>query len=851
MMSRSALCSLILFLVFLPRPLLGGEPPRRDRYGDPLPPGAIARMGTARLRVDQDVTAFAFWPDDQTLAACCRDGSVRFWERSTGRQVRRLQTPLSFVRAAIFVPGSKAVALLGEEAKFLLWDTESRKKVWSIALPESDRGRHCLAASPDGKLLAIPETEKKVGLYDTATGRKGRSLEEAEGQTLVFSPDSTSLAIASSKPPVHLWDIRSGKRIRDLPSPENFIFERAIAFSHDRKMAAVGSFNHAVVSEVATGKVISRLKFNRGITQGGLLFTPDDKTLITGHYPGEVHFWDPATGKERLSRKIAWQFGAWPVLSRDGKVLAVGDQQGREYRFIRLLDPVTGKDVGPPADSHESLLNCVAFSLDGKTLFSSGRRTIREWKTETGEPGRQIPRHYISDEAPIFSADRKLLTLPSTTCLYLWEIGRDKPMRSLEYKGKDAIRGAAFSPDGKYLVSAHNHSSPVFGEGKYAGQDGLHFWDLATGKELRSSATPTGDLYSQLLITPDGRTAIAGSVKGEVSRQETGSSTKTDSDGAGQLYLWDLPSGRQIRTLEGHRGAIRSLALSGDGRLLASGSADQTVRLWELISGKTLFTLPMAKTYNPLAALSPDGRLLALGGESTLCLHSTATGKTVLELRGYNSAVRCLAFSPDNRRLASGLRDGTALVWDVSAACRAVRPEARHLPRKELEALWTGLADTDALKAHRAIWALIACGKDAAAMLKERLRPAENVTAKRLQKLLTDLNADEFTVREAATRTLEKLDERAQPALSAALKNHPTLESRKRIEELLTRLHGRKLRPQRLRELRAVGVLEQIASAEARATLQLLAGGCADAWLTQEAKASLVRLNIGTSEPRR
>jgi hypothetical protein len=70
------------------------QPVRVDRYGDPLPWGAVARMGTARLRLDQGILAFTFWPDDRTLAACCRDGSVRFWERAIGRERRRLQIPL-------------------------------------------------------------------------------------------------------------------------------------------------------------------------------------------------------------------------------------------------------------------------------------------------------------------------------------------------------------------------------------------------------------------------------------------------------------------------------------------------------------------------------------------------------------------------------------------------------------------------------------------------------------------------------------------------------------------------------------------------------------------------------------
>src|SRR5579883_37274 len=852
MFPRSALWVLAL----LPCPLLAGEPPRLDRYGDPLPPRAVARMGTARLRVDERVLAFAFWPDNQTLAACCRDGSVRFWDRSTGRETHRVQIPLDYVRAAVFVPGMKAVALLGERNKLLLWDTAAAKTSWSCSLPEHVFGEMaCLAVSPDGKLLAVPDSEKEVGLYETTTGRKIRSLKETDAKTLVFSPDSSLLAIASSKPPVQLWDIRSGKKLRDLPSPDHFLNSPPIAFSHNGKWVAVGGvFRNVYLSEVGTGKEVSRLKFKEDfscfITQGGLLFTNDDKTLITGHYPGEVHFWDPATGKERFARKTSTTQGAWPVLSRDGKHLAVGDQQGwGEYQFIHLLDPATGKDVGPPADVHDFPLKGVAFSLDGKMLLCGDRQTLREWKIQTGKPGWKLDSQIIPDY-PVFSADRKLVAQSSLSHVDIWEMGRQKPIRSLEYKGKDAIRAVAFSPDGKYLVSAHNHCSPQFGEGKSNGQDGLHIWDLATGKEIRSSITAAADLYSQLVITPDGRTAIAGSVRGRVTRFENGSSTATGSDGAGQLYLWELPSGREIRTLEGHKGAIRTLALSSDGRLLASGSADGTARLWELVSGKTLFTLPMTEKYHPDVALSPDGRLLAVDNRSVIRLYSTTTGKPVLELRGHNSEVQCLAFSPDGRRLASGLRDGTALVWDVTDACRAVRPEARQLNAKELETLWTDLADTDAMRANRAIWTLTTGGDRAVEMLKGRLRPAERVEPTRFQKLLAELDADQFAVREAAMKELATLAERAEPALSAALKNRPSLEARKRIEELLTQARRREWKPEKLRAMRAVKVLEQVSTAEARKVLRSLANGSADAWLTQESKASLSRLNPGKSEPR-
>jgi hypothetical protein len=265
----------------------------------------------------------------------------------------------------------------------------------------------------------------------------------------------------------------------------------------------------------------------------------------------------------------------------------------------------------------------------------------------------------------------------------------------------------------------------------------------------------------------------------------------------------------------------------------------------------------MGKSYQPATAFSPDGRLLATSsgpadkGSFTICLWSVASGQLALTIRGHESDARSLAFSPDNQRLASGLNNGSVLVWDVSAACQAVRPQSRRLSAKELATLWTHLADSDATKAHGAVWALIAGGNTSAGMLKGRLRPAEGVDPKRLDKLLADLDSDQFALREAAMRELDNLGERAESSLDAALKKRPSPEARRRVEELLGRVLRRELSPERLRQTRAVMVLEKIGTDEAREGLQSLAQGAADAPLTREAKASLARgSQAAKTEPR-
>jgi hypothetical protein len=158
--------------------------------------------------------------------------------------------------------------------------------------------------------------------------------------------------------------------------------------------------------------------------------------------------------------------------------------------------------------------------------------------------------------------------------------------------------------------------------------------------------------------------------------------------------------------------------------------------------------------------------------------------------------------------------------------------------------MWTDLGGMDAPPAFRARWALTSSADETISLLKERLRPASEVDPRRLRRLLADLDSNTFAVREKAEAALAELGDLAEPALRQALGDKPTLELRRRVEKLLERLQGPVTRPEVLRGLRAVAVLEGIGTPAARRLLEELAAGAPGARLTREAKASLRRLDL-------
>jgi WD40 repeat protein len=523
------------------------------------------------------------------------------------------------------------------------------------------------------------------------------------------------------------------------------------------------------------------------------------------------------------------------VFSPDGRVLA---SAGGDTSGVQFWDVAAGREIVQPQSGHLGFVNALAFSRDGKNLYSMGAEgAFIDWKLSTdGKPGATKldakPKKFGT-----FSPDGKLTVAvelednpkaarpwPLSARLLDTQTGKE-----IRFLGKDYPYQVAFSRDNKLLALA------TFQQGNES-PNGISVIDVPSGKQLHRFKGSDKRGFMVLAISPDGKKLAAGTWEEKP-----------------HFHLWDLDTGKKVPSCDPDHW-VGSIVFSPDSRLVALGSGgdhSNCVSVWEVATATRVHLFD--KQPNAMvAAFSSTGRYLATGGnagslvqirkpeENMVRVWELTTGKQAAEFAGHHSGVTALAFAPDGRTLASGGGDSQILLWDLPDR----RTDSRRpilLTKEELETRWNDLASADAAKAFKTIAELAAAGDAAVRFLKGRLAPvphADPAQARRALELVADLNSDKFTVRQKAATDLEQLGSIATGALRKALTDSPTLETRRRVEQILAGLDQKEASGW-LPVSRALEVLELVGSTQAREVLRDLAQGDPAARQTREAKAAL------------
>ena len=542
------------------------------------------------------VRAICFSPDGKFAATGSDDETIKIWNAATGQEITAITGLTQGVYALAFSPDGTRLASGGASGAITIWNISDFREM--ARLRGHDAPVFALAFHPlTPNLLTSGSDDATIRLWNLATHATERIFSEHQQGVfcLAFHPQGHLLASGSGDASVNIWDVEHECPPRALHGHLEAV--NSLSFHANGAILASASGDKTVkLWDVSEERELLTLHGHDDeiLTVG---FSPDGSRLVSGGWDKMLKVWDVARLLPRRAKAAGNGVNA-VCFHPTRPLLASGHDDGSlSFRDALSLHELTR------LRGHADAVRCVAFSPDGRVLASGGDdAAIVLWNVATGEQIALFASHADAINSVAFSPDSRLLASGSSDHLVIiWEVETGTPLFTLAGQ-TDAIWSVCFSPDGKHLATA-----------SWRDDHTIAVWEMAPRRIIHTILIPNW---------PPAKSGI------RIAMHPGGTLLASGTNGNGAIMLWNMRTGQEVRTLQGHSQTILTLAFSPDGSMLASGSEDNTARLWNVADGQKIATL-----------------------------------------KEHSHDVRSVAFSPDGEWLASGSLDDTVKLWHLREQC--------------------------------------------------------------------------------------------------------------------------------------------------------------------------------------
>lgn len=792
-------------------PFAGDRPPTPKEQV--LPPGIAIRLGTTQHR-HVLARSVVFQPDGNAVLTFGDDGMLRSWEPRSGKLISEMELPGEREHShSVSNDGMRVMRVRGDHIEF--WRPGTRATMFSREFNDLKNA----ILSPDGRFLATVEGTpfgNDLNLYsiEPFVKRTVGKLKSFPGD-LVIAPDGqsvyTSVALDGM---IQCWD---GQQEGPAWTARNVATR--ITISDDGKWLMVNPEQRKrrfQILDAVTGKPMNIPPLPVAGDFWGMALSPDGKRFACAGDKG-VLVWNLREGMADYQipgEAHAVQF------SPDGRTLAALSGG------IHLYEVASGKPAFAAAidDGHTTPVLGIAWSPDSKRILShamQGRNDVLLWDVATSRP-RPIAESMRTVAHAAFSRDgAKVNLLTFDGHAHLIDVASAKVVNHRSLVA--APEGRAFDAT---LARGGRRAIFLFDRGEHEPVPHVAWVDPATGTALWEVALPER-FGRKAMLTSDGRSIY--NPRGD----------QFDPELQQALPSLEMPAGKMLdeKAVCSANGALIAIPLltSTDAE-----SAREGIGVWERVTGQLLRIFPSRKSKGNID-LSPDGGVIAIADFDRVILWEVTSGKELAQLDlpprpkpiADEWSLDAIAFSPDGRKIATGHFDSTILIWNVPP---------RDWVRSNAGEAWEQLG----LNAGRAMPAfewMLANPMEALAKLRAELRPVVSIKCSEIRRLLEDVDANERTRRDAAEQALAQRAEGAVPCLNEAVKSDLSIAQRQAVTTLL-RAHDSGVAPtgNRLRMLRSIALLEQMASKAAMDLLHELSTGDPSARSAREARAAYERI---------